>query len=140
MNSRRTWRWQSTALLDLRDRTTSPQENFLFRHIDLKEYSEVDLTGTLESLTAVEFDPSSAPVRLLDSVDEARFQIRTLVPLLSRRLKPLMAKGWRVIATCRTAETVQGLMSSSSRSKKGPSMCCSRCGNQMLLRLPKDTD
>ena len=100
---------KSTALRDLRDSIAPLGDGFTAHHLDLKEYSEADLRDAIAALPDVDLSHYSKHVLLLDSVDEARFQIHTLVPFLARRLGPLIAAGWRVVATCRTAETVQAI-------------------------------
>lgn len=100
---------KSTALRELLSGAAFSNEGFATHHLDLKEYSEADLRDSLAAVADMDLSGSPQPLLLLDSVDEARFQIHTLVPFLARRLVPMIAAGWRVIATCRTAETVQAI-------------------------------
>ena len=100
---------KSTALRDLRDAIIETDGAESVRHFDLKDYSEVEIKGELDALVGRRRVEGSVPTLLLDSIDEARFQIRTLVPFLERRLNPLIDAGWHVVATCRTAETVPAI-------------------------------
>ncbi|KQZ84534.1 hypothetical protein ASD56_11335 [Microbacterium sp. Root166] len=76
--------------------------------VDLRDFgSDQALSNAFDRLTATV--GAVAPILLLDSVDETRLLIRHFVRFLEQRLRPLIAAGWRVIAVCRTAESVRAL-------------------------------
>lgn len=95
---------KSTAMRHLRDSWTEAGE--AIELIDLRECtSDRNVEIAFESLSA----RGSRPILLLDSVDEAPTLIRNFVAYLRKVLTHLIEEGWRVIATCRTAESVVAL-------------------------------
>lgn len=77
--------------------------------LDLRDYgSEVTLSAAFDALDFTA-DVSDEHVLLLDSIDETRLVLRDFVRFIERRLLPLFRSGWRVVAACRTAESVSAL-------------------------------
>ncbi|HWK20564.1 MAG TPA: hypothetical protein VNR37_07345 [Microbacteriaceae bacterium] len=100
---------KSTALRTLRVTLSSNPHDSVVRFFDLRDYSQSDLGEALKELGAIDIPAEKHAYLLLDSIDEAKLKIDTLVPFLARRLEPALDRGWRIIATCRTAETVRAI-------------------------------
>ena len=95
---------KSTAMHHLFERWTA--DGHAIELLDLRECTSArSVEIAFEQLDRIE-DPR---LLLLDSVDEAPTLINNFVPFLRKKLKGLTKAGWRVIATCRTAESVVAL-------------------------------
>ena len=78
--------------------------------LDLKEcYSASSLDGAFDNIPDAGIMGEGRSVLLLDSVDETPGLVRHYLKFLEERLSPLNKGGWRVIAVCRTAESVIAL-------------------------------
>lgn len=98
---------KTTALAGLMEATHS--SSVTAELLDLRDYgSEATLSAAFDALDLIA-DISDMHVLLLDSIDETRLVLRDFVRFIERRLLPLFRSGWRVVATCRTAESVDAL-------------------------------
>jgi hypothetical protein len=97
---------KSTALAGLRDSIVD--DGWHAELVDLRDcYSESSLERAFDGIPRYLDD---APrVLLLDSVDETPGLIRNYIRFLEQRVSGLVRAGWRVIAVCRTAESVKAL-------------------------------
>lgn len=85
------------------------QSTMTAKLLDLRDYgSEFTLSAAFDALDLIA-DVSDEHVLLLDSIDETRLVLRDFVRFIERRLLPLFRSGWRVVAACRTAESVSAL-------------------------------
>jgi len=99
---------KTTALRNLADVLTRGTD--AVRLLDLRDcYSEASLESAFDRVEETNTEEGRSRILLLDSVDETRVLIRTFVRFLERRLGALMQNGWRIIAACRTAESVRAL-------------------------------
>ncbi len=98
---------KTTALTGLAEAAQST--SLTVKLLDLRDYgSEVTLSAAFDALDLMT-DISEKHVLLLDSIDETRLLLRDFVRFIERRLLPLFRSGWRVVAACRTAESVSAL-------------------------------
>ncbi|MCI0142166.1 hypothetical protein KNN17_11305 [Arthrobacter bambusae] len=95
--------------MQLEEALGSSFPKLMIRRLDLREcYSESSLERAFDELDSVE-DGQSDRLLLLDSIDETPGMISEFVRFLRRRLLILKAARWRVVAMCRTAESVSAL-------------------------------
>ncbi|WP_442542623.1 NACHT domain-containing protein [Arthrobacter sp. KN11-1C] len=100
---------KSTALMQLGEALGSSFPTLEIRRLDLREcYSESSLERAFDELDSVQ-DGQPDRLLLMDSIDETPVIISEFVRFLRRRLLMLKASRWRVVAMCRTAESVSAL-------------------------------
>lgn len=99
---------KTTALLRLAK--VLPRDTYAVHLLDLRDcYSESSLESAFDRVEESDTGADRVHVLLLDSVDETRVLIRKFVRFLERRLATLIRGNWRIIAACRTAESVRAL-------------------------------
>ncbi|MFK0242210.1 NACHT domain-containing protein [Microbacterium sp. NPDC090281] len=95
---------KSTAMRHLFEQWSA--DGYSIELLNLRECTSArNVEIAFETLDTIE----DARLLLLDSVDEAPTLINNFVPFLRKKLTGLTNAGWRVIATCRTAESVVAL-------------------------------